>query len=93
MTKKQKRAALHREWRKNYEDYLRIQGLGERCAICKKPPKPGGRKLAIDSDHKTDLPRGLLCGTCNRRLKFYLKPKWLRAAAEYLENPPLKDIK
>jgi hypothetical protein len=33
----------------------------------------------------------LLCGMCNRRLRWYLVPDWLRKAADYLEHPPLKE--
>src|SRR5258705_13444547 len=91
-TKKTQRAKLHREWRKNYNDYVQLQGIGECCGICGKPPKPGGRKLAIDSDHRLNIPRGLLCGQCNRRLRYYLTVDWLRKAADYLENPPLRDL-
>src|SRR6476469_5136924 len=92
-TKKQQRAKLHREWRKHYEDFVRIQGE-ERCAIksCGKLVGIGERKLHIDSNHKTDRPRGLLCSRCNRRLRWWLEdPEWLRAAADYLDDPPLKN--
>src|SRR5437867_4106703 len=91
-TKKAQRAKLHKAWRKDYETFVEIQGLGECCAICKRSPKPGGRRLAIDSDHRTNTPRGLLCGQCNRRLRYYLTSSWLRKAADYLDNPPLRDL-
>ena len=92
LSKKQQRAKLHREWRKHYEYLLEFQDSGGCCAICGKPPREGGRRLAIDSDHKTESLRGLLCGNCNRRLKFYLTVEWLRDAANYLESPPLAGI-
>lgn len=34
------------------------------CGICKKACR-SGRNLAVDHDHKTGMPRGLLCIKCN----------------------------
>ena len=91
-TKKQQRAKKHREWAKHYKSLLEIQGSGGCCAICGNPPKEGGRRLHLDSDHKTESLRGAICGNCNRRLKYYLTVEWLRDAADYLEDPPLAGI-
>jgi hypothetical protein len=70
-----------------YEEILALQGGV--CAICKKPPKDGGKSLAIDHDHKTGLIRGLLCWACN---SFLAKAKddvtVIRNAVQYLELPP-----
>ncbi|MFI1796374.1 endonuclease VII domain-containing protein [Streptomyces sp. NPDC020379] len=69
-------------------DYDRLFELqGGRCAVC------GGtrrQRLSVDHDHKTGLVRGLLCRMCNGRLLTAARdrPETLRAAAEYLEDPP-----
>lgn len=43
-----------------------LAAQGGRCAICRKPPKIGGRRLHVDHDHVTGRIRGLLCHYCNR---------------------------
>lgn len=59
------------------------------CAICKKPPKIGGKKLAVDHDHKTGLIRGLLCWSCNSFLsKANDDPVIIMNAADYIMSPP-----
>lgn len=40
-----------------------------RCAICRKRPRR--RRLAVDHDHFTGLPRALLCYLCNKALGQY----------------------
>lgn len=42
----------------------------------------------MDHDHRTMIVRGLLCVRCNRNLPDWMTPEWLRAAADYLEDPP-----
>lgn len=62
---------------------------GGRCYICRRAT--GARKrLAVDHCHTTGMVRGLLCGTCNRKVIGHLRddPEALRRAAEYLEHPP-----
>jgi len=57
------------------------------CEICGRPPKPGGRALHRDHDHRTGRKRGLLCFTCNRFiLGKYATAEKLRSAADYLER-------
>jgi hypothetical protein len=72
-----------------YEDYLAISGI-EACGICGSPRK--GRKLDRDHDHKTGLPRGLLCHRCNRSLPRWVTPEWLDKAAGYLEADRLRNL-
>jgi hypothetical protein len=68
-----------------YDYYIRING-GELCGICGKPPTPG-RRLDRDHEHKgVGTPRGLLCWDCNKWLRGFMTPEWLRAAAAYLER-------
>jgi hypothetical protein len=82
------RGAVHRALvarnRDRYDDVLAKQGGV--CAICQKPPKPGGRRLHMDHDHKTLQLRGLLCFRCNRALPDYVTVEWLERAAAYLRE-------
>lgn len=57
-----------------------------RCAICHLRPR--SKRLAVDHDHNTGRVRGLLCGSCNRRLlgAAHDDPAILRRALEYLEG-------
>lgn len=57
------------------------------CAICRQTRR---ERLSVDHCHKTNMVRGLLCRLCNGRLLTAAKdrPEILRAAADYLENPP-----
>jgi len=69
-----------------YQSLLRLQnGV---CAICKKP-EMGKRvnRLAIDHNPQTDKVRGLLCGSCNRRLGFY-EASIPGNFQQYLDHPP-----
>lgn len=57
-----------------------------RCAICNLRPR--SKRLAVDHDHRTGRVRGLLCGSCNRRLlgAAHDDPAILRRALAYLEG-------
>lgn len=68
-----------------YDKLLEAQGGG--CAICGNKPRGN---LDVDHDHETGLVRGLLCKSDNRKVLPYSRndPERLRAAADYLENPP-----
>ncbi|MEU3351276.1 endonuclease VII domain-containing protein [Streptomyces sp. NPDC037389] len=68
-----------------YEQLFQLQQ--GRCAICGGTRK---QRLSVDHCHTTGLVRGLLCRMCNGRLLTAAKdrPDVLRAAADYLENPP-----
>ena len=55
------------------------------CAICGS--ENGSH---IDHDHDTTVVRGMLCNGCNSGLGFFAdNPDFFRAAAAYLEEPPL----
>lgn len=86
--KRQTAAAKHRAFlaanRHHYEPLLVFQGGG--CAICKRGPVT--RRLDMDHNHRTMTMRGLLCVPCNRMLRDWMTPEFLRAAADYLEAPP-----
>lgn len=78
------------------------------CFICQKPPKEGGRRLAVDHEHtkgERKLPdgerqrvirgkvRGLLCSIHNRAIaKFRDNVNYLLRAALYLEKPPARKV-
>ena len=68
----------------SYEDYVRLNELGERCGICGAKPTPG-RRLDRDHDHRTGKPRGLLCHLCNRTLG-NRDAEWLLRAVAYLQH-------
>jgi hypothetical protein len=72
------------------DHYAKHNGL---CDICNCPPTERDhrgasmRRLCIDHDHATGKFRGLLCSKCNLSIAYMNdNPKWLRAAAEYLEE-------
>jgi Recombination endonuclease VII len=72
-----------------------------RCAICglheseskAGGPNPNVRRLHLDHDHKTGVPRGLLCRDCNTMLGNALDdPARLRGGIEYLRRWALKQL-
>lgn len=66
----------------DYEALYREQGGV--CAICDAVPH--GRRMPVDHDHETKLPRGLLCDCCNRMLGHAGDDAdLLRHGADYLE--------
>lgn len=62
---------------------------GGKCAICLTATGKA-RMLAVDHDHKTNIKRGLLCGSCNHRLLggAHESIEMLQRAIDYLRNPP-----
>jgi recombination endonuclease VII len=55
------------------------------CFICGES-FPSARKVHLDHDHRTQIIRGLLCGSCNVGLgSFRDSARLLRAAAAYVE--------
>lgn len=83
-----KHLALLKTARPLYAKNLNKQG--GHCALCPRIPSPK-RRLDIDHDHKSMVVRGLLCHRCNRALPSWITSEWLRAAADYLDNPPWED--
>ncbi len=71
------------------EEYNEIlKGQNNCCKICSST-NPGTRirRFHVDHCHSTNVVRGLLCESCNRALgQFKDNPKFLRKAANYLEN-------
>lgn len=61
------------------------------CAICNKPQTGRWKNLSVDHNHQTDEIRGLLCARCNLALGMFEDDRQiLRAAIEYLANPPAR---
>ncbi len=85
-----------------YEAMLKAQD--DSCYICQRPPKEGGKRLAVDHLHskgeksrhsreKRGRIRGLLCWHCNSAIgKFRDNVEHLRRAADYLEEWPGQQI-
>lgn len=82
---KRRRPAHLRALSLTYEQYVELNG-GEHCGICGAVPKPGGKKLQRDHDHRTGKPRGVLCFRDNAALRTYMTADWLRKAIAYLER-------
>lgn len=61
-----------------------------RCFICQRATGTGKRKLAVDHDHVTNEPRGLLCSLCNKGILGHCRDsiEMLQRAIDYLSNPP-----
>lgn len=68
-----------------YSVFLEANDGIELCGICGRAPKPG-RRLDRDHDHRTAMPRGLLCHLDNRTLETHVTVEWLEAALAYLER-------
>jgi hypothetical protein len=60
---------------------------GGRCAVCRKATGKA-RRLAVDHNHATGEPRGLVCGPCNILIgKLADDPAAFEAIANYLRHP------
>lgn len=76
---------MYRLTEEEYEKIFKFQGGV--CAISKVPPKK--QRLNVDHFHKNGMIRGLLSMRMNKGLGYFNDdPMLLRAAADYLENPP-----
>jgi len=71
-----------------YQQMIEKQG-GEFCVICEK--LPSDERLAVDHDHDSGLPRGLICKSCNYGIgQLGDDAQRVRRAAEYLESKVVK---
>jgi hypothetical protein len=68
-----------------YAELLAFQG--GTCAIPSCPARGVVKRLAVDHDHETGAPRGLLCGPHNQELVGKYAND-LQAGLDYLANPP-----
>lgn len=69
-----------------HQQRLLREAQGFRCAICREQPE----RLVVDHCHESDWVRGLLCQSCNQGLGMFRdRPDVMRAAAGYVEQPPL----
>lgn len=73
-----------------YDELLAFQG--GTCAIpgCRATGKT--KRLAVDHDHETGEPRGLLCGPHNYDLLGRFAGD-LQAGLDYLQNPPMARLR
>lgn len=84
--------AIRRKYGITHQEYEKqLSKQGGRCYICR-----GGTShyyFAVDHNHKTGEPRGLLCMNCNNVLgKFRDDPQRFRRATDYLEHPPFRQV-
>jgi Recombination endonuclease VII len=82
-----------------YSQILSAQGGG--CGWCGRPPRSGGRALALDHDHACcpgkrscgKCVRGLLCWTCNKMLQHLGDDLGaLQRGVDYLLRPPARVV-
>ena len=69
-----------------YREMAEKQG-GEFCFICEKTSAELDQRLAVDHDHETGGPRGLLCKQCNYAMgQFHDNSALMRRAADFLDG-------
>ena len=97
---RQRRANLAKNFGISLEDYnLILDFQDKKCAICGTDKcgnsGRGFRKcFSVDHDHTTNDIRGLLCGHCNLALGLFKDNiNSLQKAIEYLNHPPVSEIK
>ena len=74
-------ANIRRLYRITYDEAVELRNRA--CEVC------GSTPIKIDHCHSTGVVRGALCGQCNLGIgQFEDNPVLLRAAADYLEQPP-----
>jgi hypothetical protein len=80
-------------------EYAKLMALqGGKCAIC-SGGSTAKRRLALDHDHVTGKPRGLLCRSCNYVLlgriakdDVSVLERILEAARGYYADPPYQQM-
>lgn len=92
MSTKARRKRLWQLFRITPEEYDKILAFQKGvCAISGKPAK--NIRLAIDHCHTTGLIRGLLSMSVNKGLAYFNDSSTLlRAAADYIDNPPATKV-
>lgn len=86
------RAAIRRWhlWQKfrltpeQYDEMLAAQD--GKCALCQRPERQEGKRLAVDHCHASGLVRELLCGPCNVVLGYIESADWFPRALAYIEK-------
>ena len=77
---------------KKYENQRNLYGVDEReflakqdnrCGICKTDDPQSKLGWVVDHDHENDLPRGVLCRTCNIKMNIIDDCQWMASALEY----------
>jgi hypothetical protein len=56
------------------------------CEICGAPFVDGKGGHAADHNHRTGVPRGVLCARCNKGLGWLEDSEWVDAAMSYLSR-------
>jgi hypothetical protein len=81
------RRMREREYGVTHAEFVALLAAqGGVCAICGNGNQ-SGRQLAVDHDHATGRPRGLLCTRCNPMLGYARDDiAVLQAATEYLKR-------
>jgi hypothetical protein len=68
------------------------EAQGGKCALCQRATGKT-KRLAVDHDHSSGLPRGLLDGTCNKILgHFRDDPAAFQRCIDYLATPPAQQL-
>lgn len=70
-----------------WDEYQKMMdSQGGKCRICDRTEEEVGRSHALDHNHDTGEPRGILCTTCNSAIGLlWDSPDVLRRALTYLE--------
>ncbi|MGW0682937.1 endonuclease VII domain-containing protein [Streptomyces sp. NPDC002754] len=76
-------------------EYDRLYAFqGGKCALCRRATG-ATRKLAVDHDHATGAPRGLLCSPCNRHILGHARDEiaFFRRCIVYLYTTPYERMR
>lgn len=89
-SKRKSRAQARVKPTDDYSVYLKVaqdaHGVtDESCCVCGRP-KPLGKRHDREHDHKTGLPRGIVCYRCNKELLRHGDLESARLVVAYLER-------